>query len=184
MLLCKAPPPCRGRRPHHAGKDRVGTWEVSRLAERYRSLRSAAGRRGAEAADERTREVTSRCSSYEPGEQGGEVRGGAGGAKGGNQGECGPAKHTPDAGPGACDPGAGPHTASRQRPTCASPSTTRGRNRMRESRTYGSARGASSNGRPYRDRRVTNFPAEWRSRCGEAIEGIGAAPADFALGQE
>jgi hypothetical protein len=73
-------------------KDRVGTWEVSRLAERYRSLRSAAGRRGAVAADERTREVTSRHSSYEPGEQGGEVRGGVGGAKRGNQGECGPAK--------------------------------------------------------------------------------------------
>ena len=35
--------------------------------------------------------------------------------------------------------------------TCASPSHTQGRNRMRESRTYGSARGASSNGRPYRD---------------------------------
>src|SRR5499425_3626274 len=30
---------------------------------------------------------------------------------------------------------------------------TRGKSRMRESCTYGSARGASSNGRPYRDRR-------------------------------
>jgi len=32
------------------------------------------------------------------------------------------------------------------------PSLTRGRSRMRESRTYGSVRGAGSNRRPYRDR--------------------------------
>lgn len=32
----------------------------------------------------------------------------------------------------------------------ASPSLTRGGSRMRESRTYGSVRGAASNGRPYR----------------------------------
>src|SRR5437660_5260432 len=35
----------------------------------------------------------------------------------------------------------------------ASPSTTQGGSRMRESCTYGSVRGAPSNGRPYRDRR-------------------------------
>ena len=35
--------------------------------------------------------------------------------------------------------------------TLASPSTTRGRNRMPELGTYGSVRGALSNGRPYRD---------------------------------
>ena len=34
----------------------------------------------------------------------------------------------------------------------ASPSTTQGGSRMRESRTYGSVRGAPSNGRPYRNR--------------------------------
>jgi len=33
----------------------------------------------------------------------------------------------------------------------ALPSPTRGGSRMRESRTYGSVRGAASNGRPYRD---------------------------------
>jgi hypothetical protein len=27
--LCEAPSLCRGRRPHHAGKERVGTWETS-----------------------------------------------------------------------------------------------------------------------------------------------------------
>ena len=36
-------------------------------------------------------------------------------------------------------------------PNSASPSNTRGGSRMRESRTYGSVRGAPSNGRPYRD---------------------------------
>ena len=35
--------------------------------------------------------------------------------------------------------------------TIASPSNTRGGSRMRESRTYGSVRGALSNERPYRD---------------------------------
>src|SRR3984893_8275634 len=37
-------------------------------------------------------------------------------------------------------------------PDSASPSSTRGGSRMRESRTYGSVRGALSNERPYRDR--------------------------------
>jgi RNA-directed DNA polymerase len=39
-------------------------------------------------------------------------------------------------------------------PTPVSPSTTRGGSRMRESRTYGSVRGARSNARPYRDQLV------------------------------
>jgi hypothetical protein len=56
--------------------------------------------------DERTREVGPRHSSDEAGEQSGRAfcgascrrapRRGAGGAKGGDQGECGPAKHAPD----------------------------------------------------------------------------------------
>ena len=39
----------------------------------------------------------------------------------------------------------------RQASKSVSPSHTRGGSRMRESRTYGSVRGALSNGRPYRD---------------------------------
>ena len=46
---------------------------------------------------------------------------GAGGAKGGDQGECGPAKHAPDADPGSRDPGAGPRTASRSALRCQTP---------------------------------------------------------------
>src|SRR5208283_1286215 len=72
---------------------------------------------------------------------------GAGGAKGGGRGECEPAKRVPDTAPGRRVTGAGAHTASRN----ASPSITRGGSRMRESRPYGSVRGALSNERPYRD---------------------------------
>jgi hypothetical protein len=39
-------------------------------------------------------------------------RGGGGGAKGGDQGKCGPAKHAPGAEPGKRDTGAGSHTES------------------------------------------------------------------------
>src|SRR5215469_6270656 len=73
--------------------------------------------------DERTREVGLRYSSYEAGEQSaalcgascrGVLRSGAGGAKGGDQGECGPAKHAPDTGSGKRVTGAGAHTESRK----------------------------------------------------------------------
>ena len=67
---------------------------------RGRGRRSASGRRGAVADDARTREVGLRHSSCEAGEQSGAIRCGAGGAKGGDQGECGPAKHAPGAEPG------------------------------------------------------------------------------------
>src|SRR5262249_60018249 len=48
----------------------------------------------------------------------GDARSGTGGAKGGDQGECGPAKHAPDSAPGKCVTGAGPHTASEQYSLC------------------------------------------------------------------
>src|SRR5271165_4181362 len=57
------------------------------------------------------------CRWHSPGEAGeqcGPSRGGVGGAKGRDQGKCGPAKHAPGSGPGRCVPGAGPHTASRE----------------------------------------------------------------------
>src|SRR5262249_23317846 len=53
-----------------------------------------------------------RPDSWEAGEQSGAIRRGVGGAKGGGQGECGPAKHVPDAEPGKRVTGAGTHTAS------------------------------------------------------------------------
>src|ERR1700730_17850857 len=45
----------------------------------------------------------------------------------------------------------------------ALPSNTQGGSRMRESRTYGSVRGACSNGRPYRDPRYRSNPLELRA---------------------
>src|SRR6202045_3201363 len=69
--------------------------------------------------------------------------GGAGGAKGGGQGECEPAKHASDTVPKMRVTGAGAHTAS-------SPSLTQGGSRVREFCTHGSGRGAVSNDRPYR----------------------------------
>ena len=44
--------------------------------------------------------------------RGGVSRSGVGGAKGRDRGECGPAKHAPDAEPGKRVTGAGTHTAS------------------------------------------------------------------------
>ena len=63
-----------------------------------------------------TRSATARCrhSSNETGEQCWETGGGVGGAKGGDQGECEPAKHAPGAGPGERVTGAGAHTTSRK----------------------------------------------------------------------
>src|ERR1700731_4804848 len=89
-----------------------------------RVRRSASERRGAVADDARTREVGLRHSSCEAGEQsgascrgairGGASRSGAGGAKGGDQGKCGPAKHVPGAEPGKRVTSAGSHTESRK----------------------------------------------------------------------
>src|SRR6266699_4684837 len=123
MPFCEGSSACRGPRAHHAQTDRVGTWESSRLTDSLSGWRSASGRRGAVADDARTREVGLRHSSCESGEQSGgtgrgAIRGtdhrcGAGGAKGGDQGECGPAKHVPGAEPGKRVTSAGTHTESR-----------------------------------------------------------------------
>ena len=58
-----------------------------------------------------------RPDSWEAGEQSEAIRRGVGGAKGGDQGECGPAKHGPDAEPGKRVTGAGAYTASNCRHT-------------------------------------------------------------------
>src|SRR5205085_9203989 len=73
---------------------------------------SVAGRGGAGARDVPATGVQPRASSNEADEQSRATGGGAGGAKAGDQGERGTAKHTPDTGPGTCDPGARPRTAS------------------------------------------------------------------------
>src|SRR5713101_8605852 len=94
------------------GRSLRGNRETPRPTTGYMPNWSASGRRGAVADDERTRGVRLRHSSWEADEQGGAIRCGAGGAKGGGQGECGPAKHAPGAEPGKRVTGAGTHTAS------------------------------------------------------------------------
>src|SRR5207253_8457951 len=99
-------------------------------------------------------------SSWEADEQSGPDRNGVGGAKGGGQGECEPAKHAPDSEPGKRVTRAGAHTASVTKN--ALPSHTQGGSRMPELGPYGSVRGALSNERPYRDLRnvVANYAFE------------------------
>jgi hypothetical protein len=53
--------------------------------------------------------------SWEAGEQSGAICCGVSGAKGGDQGECGPAKHAPDSEPHKRVTAAGSHTAYRCR---------------------------------------------------------------------
>ena len=57
----------------------------------------------------------SRLYSDEADEQSRWPGGGIGGAKAGDQGERGSAKHAPDLEPGSRDPGAGPHTESQKK---------------------------------------------------------------------
>ena len=168
-----AMPPCealssrRGRRPHHAQKDRVGTWYILRLTSDDNVL-VRTGRRGAVADDARAREVGLRYSSCEADEQRGAIRCGAGGAKGGGQGECGPAKHAPDLEPHKRDKDAGSYTAKtcrrypRWEPYAGKPHV-----RILQ-------RGARGNSRPYRDRReLSRFSA---ARQGLAARGARAQP--------
>src|ERR1035438_1493669 len=99
-------------RARHAQKECIGSWEVPRLTSGNVTPWPASGRRGAEADDARTWEVGHCRKSCEAGEQGGAIRCGVGGAKGGDQGECGSAKHAPGSGTGKCVTGAGTNTAS------------------------------------------------------------------------
>src|SRR5258708_38335772 len=94
------------------GRSWRGTREPPRPTTGAWRVWSAWGRRGAVADDARTWGVRLRHSSWEADEQGGAIRCGAGGAKGGGRGECEPAKHGPGAEPGNRVTGAGAHTAS------------------------------------------------------------------------
>src|ERR1700719_4843092 len=77
-----------------------------------RAAISARGGWEAVADDARAREVALRHSSCEADEQSGAIRCGVGGAKGGDQGECGPAAHAPDSAPHKRVTDAGSHTAA------------------------------------------------------------------------
>src|SRR6516165_12774157 len=85
--------------------------------------------------------------------------------------------HVPDTGPGKRVPGARARTEGR-----GQPSNIRGGSRMQESCTYGSMRGAPSNGRPYRNRCPADSAGAFiRRRVGSSIRrnrSIGFAEAD------
>src|ERR1019366_8065238 len=131
--LREVPSLYRGRRPHHARRDRVGTWEILCLTNSGEPHWSASERRGAKTDAARTWEVRLCHSSCEADEQSRATDCGAGGAKGAGQGECGPSKHVPGTEPGKRVTGAEPRTT-----TIVLLSNTRGGSRMREIRTYGS----------------------------------------------
>src|SRR4029077_9882505 len=98
------------------GRSLRGNREVSCPANDATRSWSAAGRRGAVAADVRTREVRPGHSSSEADEQRQTTGSGVGGAKGRGRGERESAKHAPGAGPGKRVPGAGARTTvARQR---------------------------------------------------------------------
>ena len=135
--LCEALLSRRGQGPHHAHKDRVGTWDISRLTVSCSRRRSALGRRGAVADDERAREVGLRHSSCEADEQNRAICCGVGGAKDGDQGNVGWQSTR--------------RTQSRisvsqalDRIRRITAVKTRGRSRMQESRKYGSMRGGGA----------------------------------------
>jgi len=152
--LGEAPSLRRGRRPHHAGTERVGTWETSgRPRPPWRSRawagssieRSRSGR--PEESDgcvvpmkPRTRPIRDRRRRWW--------------REGGRSGERRAAAHAPDPVPEpACPRGGEPADRDgRGRPSPPPRSrSTSDRSPVRESRTPGSARGAGRKARPYRD---------------------------------
>ncbi len=93
-----------------AGTGRSPAWPAAS------AVRSASGRRGAEADDARAGEVRPLHSSCEADEQSRVTGGGAGGAKGGGQGKHTSAAHAPGSGPGKRVTGAGACTESGTKP--------------------------------------------------------------------
>ena len=152
---CEALSLCRGLRPHHARKDRVGTWETSSGPQSLRRSRAAAGRRGAEAAAEQAR---GRTSLVVPAKRPNKAAMSGGGGRGGKGARSEGWQTTGDA------PGTGPDQACRAvayrrigavaeaKSALVWSRPTSGKSPVRESRTPGSVRGAGRNPCPYRDK--------------------------------
>ena len=104
--------------------------------------------------DARAWGVIPRHSSCEADEQGGAIRGGAGGAKDGDRGECEPAKHGPDSEPGNRVTGVGTHTAHRENTAKSRHTPEVGAVCPNWARTN-LCGGARSNARSYRNQRAT-----------------------------
>ena len=135
------------------GRSLHGNREISSLTVGSRTRRRpASGRRGAVADDVRAGEVRLTGSTDEVGEQRGfyPLRSRWREAVGSRGMLLRLARAERCVGP-PVSPGAAQHTWGRPCDGCALP--TRDRSRMREFRTYGSARGVPSDGHPYRDNR-------------------------------
>ncbi len=159
---CKAPTLCRGLRPHHVRRDHVGTWETSPCPQPPRAVQGRDGkprRRSRRGSGEESDGVV--VPVKRPNKAGVPSCGGRGGKD--------PARKEggwtrPDSGPSAGSRlkstalahGSAPGLRHECRSRCTS-----GRSPVRESRTPGSARGAGSNSRPYRNTRA----AQTRPRC-------------------
>src|SRR5262249_38388743 len=146
MPLCEALSSRRGRRAHHAQKDRVGTWEIPRLAVSW-----SAG--GPHREGEEPKPMMHGRGKSDPAIVAGK-----------------PANKVEPSTAEPVEPRAGTEGNAGQQSACRTQSRagasqalerirqtfavwTRGRSRMRESCMYGSGRGARGNSRPYRDRR-------------------------------
>src|SRR3954467_376626 len=132
------------RDPGMHARSWYGNREISRPTTGPRAVWSASGRRGAVADDARTGEVRPRQSSGEAGEQRRATVRGVGGAKGGAEGNAGQDRSRRAQNRASVSQGL-------DRVRHVSPSDTQGGSRVPESGPLGSARGALSNGRPYRD---------------------------------
>jgi hypothetical protein len=144
--------PCRGRRAHHEQKDRVGNWEVPRLADG--KMPQGPCREGAEPKPTmygrgKSDEAVVAMKPANKAERFAEGRWSQGPRPRGMQAS------TARSGLSA-RPRVSPASAAYAPPPLRGRVWTRGRSRMRESRTYGSVRGAGSNLRPYRDRGETH----------------------------
>ncbi len=154
--FCEGLTLCRGHRPYHARKDRVGTWETSFGPQSLRRSRATAGRRGAEAAAEQARSRTSLVVPMKRPNKAVRSGGGGRGGKGARSEERRAATHAPGSVPDTARHRSR-SPADRWRPNPRSRSTS-GRSPVRESRTPGSVRGAASNRCPYRDWVPLGFP--------------------------
>jgi hypothetical protein len=88
----------------------------------------------------------------------------------GDQGERGPAKHAPGAGPGKRVTGVGTRTEGRMVSVRSSVRDTQGRSRVPELGPLGSMRGASSNGRPYRELKTQPLDAKGLFSCRNHVQ--------------
>jgi hypothetical protein len=95
--LCEAPSLCRGRRTHHARKERVGTWEASCLPAAAQAVPGRVGKSARTTPAMDGHEESDGCIvPSKPANKAGRAGGGGGGGKAPDRGEGGATNHAPD----------------------------------------------------------------------------------------